>query len=147
MDTVSVEQRSRVMAKVKGRDTAPELAVRSIVHRLGLRFRLCRRDLPGCPDLVLPRHRCVIFVHGCFWHRHEGCPQATMPTSNVRYWRKKFNRNKARDARVVLQLRQLGWRILTIWECQTKTESNLQRLLKKSLRCYCVPSTRPHHNQ
>lgn len=137
MDTVSVMQRSRIMGRVKSRDTVPELAVRSVVHRLGFRFRLCRRDLPGCPDLVLPRHRCVIFVHGCFWHRHKGCQHATMPSSNVRYWRKKFNRNKTRDARIVLQLRQLGWNVLTIWECQTKTELNLRRLLKKTLRRYC----------
>ena len=132
MDTVSVAQRSKIMAKVKARDTVPELAVRSLVHRLGFRFRLCRRELPGCPDLVLARHRCVIFVHGCFWHRHEGCEQATMPTSNVRYWRKKFKRNKERDARIASQLRELGWRVLTIWECQTKSESALRRLLKRA---------------
>ena len=122
--------RSRIMSAVRHEGTAPELAVRSRLHRMGLRFRL-HAQLPGRPDIVLPRHRWAIFVHGCFWHRHHGCSLASMPSSNVAFWRDKFDRNIARDARVVRELRSLGWRVSVIWECETRDRAHLDRRLKK----------------
>lgn len=128
MDVMSPRARSRLMAQVKSKDTGPELRVRCLVHSLGLRFRLHDRRLPGTPDLVLRRHRAVIFVHGCFWHRHE-CARATMPKSNLKYWTEKFAANLQRDRRHAAALRRLGWRVLTVWECQTDDERRLRRRL------------------
>lgn len=119
-DTLTKPQRSALMAKIRSKDTKPELAVRSLLHRLGYRFRLHRRDLPGSPDIVLPKHRTVIFVHGCFWHRHAGCRHATTPATRARFWRLKFEGNMARDRRVKAALRRGGWRVVTIWECDVK---------------------------
>lgn len=112
--------RSEMMAKVRSRDTKPEMVVRSIAHRLGFRFRLCPRTLPGKPDLVFPRHRKVIFVHGCFWHRHAGCSKASLPKTRVDFWQAKLNRNVERDLETVAQLEAAGWEIMIIWECDTK---------------------------
>lgn len=120
MDRISPEKRSWIMAQVKDRDTGPERAVRSLLHRLGCRFRLHRADLPGTPDIVLPKRRTVIFVHGCFWHRHAGCRRATMPASNTEYWKRKFSRIVARDAQNTLRLEQDGWRVMVVWECELK---------------------------
>ena len=135
MDVFSKSKRSEVMASIRGRDTRPERVVRSIVHRLGYRFRLNVRDLPGSPDLVLPRLDTVIFVHGCFWHRHPGCRYATTPATRVRFWQEKFDANVARDRRVAGQLRRLGWSVLTVWECQLKrpevVADRLERLLRE----------------
>ena len=121
------------MAAIRGKDTAPELQVRSIVHGLGYRYRLNVRGLPGSPDLVLPRLDTVIFVHGCFWHRHPGCRYATTPATRKRFWQNKFDANTARDRRVTRQLRRLGWSVLTVWECQLKRPEavvdRLERLL------------------
>ena len=134
MDVFSPEKRSKVMAAIRGRDTGPELAVRSIVHRLGYRFVLNDSSLPGSPDLVLPRLGTVIFVHGCYWHRHRGCRYATTPKSRRAFWQAKFDANVARDRRSSARLRRLGWSVLTIWECQLRepgrVRSRLQRLLK-----------------
>jgi DNA mismatch endonuclease, patch repair protein len=105
------------MSRIRGRDTAPELMVRRGLHRQGLRFRLQAR-LPGRPDLVFPRHRTVLFVHGCFWHRHEGCSQATTPSSNKEFWSKKFSENIERDIRVKRQLEKIGWRVIVVWSCE-----------------------------
>jgi len=120
MDTVSPEKRSWTMAQVKGRDTTPEKAVRSLLHCMGYRFRLQGKDLPGKPDIVLSRYRTVVFVHGCFWHRHLGCKRATTPTSNTEYWNPKFTRTVARDVRNQALLEAGGWRVLVIWECELK---------------------------
>jgi len=106
------------MSRIRGRDTRPELTVRSLIHRLGFRFRLHRSDLPGKPDIVLPRHRAVVFVHGCFWHRHGRCRLAYTPKSNIRFWLGKFRSNIARDARNRRKLKNLGWRVFVIWECE-----------------------------
>lgn len=125
MDRLTVTARSRMMAKIRGADTKPERIVRSTAHRLGLRFRLHRRDLPGTPDLVLPRHRLAIFVHGCFWHRHEGCRRSSVPATNVDFWTEKFERNMARDRAAVSALERTGWRVAIIWECETKSEADL----------------------
>nr|WP_281040923.1 DNA mismatch endonuclease Vsr [Mesorhizobium sp. Pch-S] len=112
--------RSALMAKVGPRDTKPEMIVRRILHALGRRFRLHRRDLPGTPDIVLPAARKAIFVHGCFWHRHEGCPKATIPKTRVDFWLDKFARNIERDRRKEHELRDAGWDVLTVWECETR---------------------------
>ena len=116
-DTLSPRERSERMSRIRGKDTAPELALRKALHALGLRYRL-HAKLPGKPDIVLPRHSAVVFVHGCFWHRHRGCRIATTPKSNTAFWREKFDRNVARDKRVRRQLRAAGWRVFVAWECQ-----------------------------
>ena len=121
-DNVDIETRSRIMSRVRGRNTKPELIVRRIAHGLGLRFRLHRRDLPGCPDIVFPRHRAAIMVHGCFWHRHPGCKKAASPKTRTQYWEEKFAGNVVRDRRNEAALRELGWRVCVIWECETKDE-------------------------
>lgn len=122
---------SERMRAVRRRDTSAEVAVRSVAHRLGLRFRLCVSRLPGSPDLVFRRHGICVFVHGCFWHRHKGCDMASMPKSNLTFWREKFAQNVARDRRKSVQLRARGWKVATIWECQTKTTQALERRLRK----------------
>lgn len=126
-DVFSPEQRSAIMAKVHGRDTKPEVLVRSLIHRMGFRFRLHDKQLPGHPDIVLPRHRKVVFVHGCFWHQHAGCPHAARPSSNVAYWDKKLDGNMRRDRANLEKLEALGWRVLVIWECQTRDRDRLLR--------------------
>lgn len=120
-DTVTPAERSRIMAAVKSRDTGPEMIVRRLVHGLGYRYRLHDRSLPGCPDLVLPRLDAVILVHGCFWHRHR-CPRCRVPSSRRGYWTDKLARNAARDQRVWRKLRRAGWRVLVVWECQTRPD-------------------------
>jgi len=133
-DRISPETRSKTMSRIRGKNTKPELRVRSLVHRLGYRFRLHRKDLPGKPDLVLPRHRKVIFVHGCFWHAHAGCVRATRPTSRVEFWDAKLNGNVARDAATALALTEAGWKVLTIWECELKDEVKLTKRLRRFLK-------------
>lgn len=116
-DIVDRATRSRMMSGIGGRDTSPELIVRSHLHRAGLRFSLHARDLPGRPDLVLPKWNAVVFVHGCFWHRHPGCQFAATPKSNRAFWTTKFEANVARDERNIRELRRLGWRVRVVWEC------------------------------
>lgn len=119
-DTVSPEVRSRMMAAVRGKDTGPEMAVRRGLHALGFRYSLHVRRLPGRPDIVLAKHRAVIFVEGCFWHGHAGCSLARIPATRTDYWRDKIARNRERDARSRKALDDLGWRHLTIWECSLR---------------------------
>ena len=121
--------RSEIMSRIRGRDTAPEIVVRKIIHALGFRFRLQRRDLPGTPDVVLPRHRTAIFVHGCFWHRHPGCSRATTPKTNGDFWHAKFDRNVERDRAAVQALQAVGWRVEVVWECETRDRSRLVKRL------------------
>ena len=116
-DTLSPERRSWNMSRITGRNTGPEVALRSLLHRAGFRFRLHDRTLPGKPDIVLKRHKAVIFVHGCFWHRHAGCRNATMPSSRTEFWSDKFDATIQRDARNASALRALGWNVITVWEC------------------------------
>ena len=118
-------QRSAIMRAVVGKDTKPEMAVRRELHRLGFRFRLQKRDLPGRPDIVLPRHRVAIFVHGCFWHRHPDCRKASIPKTRTAFWNAKFETNMARDERVERELLTAGWQVLVIWECSTKKSKDL----------------------
>ena len=132
-DIVDSKRRSELMANIRGRDTTPELAVRRIAHRMGLRFRLYRNDLPGRPDLVFPKHRLAVFVHGCFWHRHEGCRHASTPKSRIAFWTEKFTANVVRDARQEAALRALGWRVLVVWQCESRDEATVERRLAASI--------------
>ena len=130
VDIVDTQRRSAMMSRIRGKDTTPEIIVRRMAHRLGFRFRLYRKDLPGRPDLVFPRHRAVILVHGCFWHRHARCQYAYTPKTRVPFWTAKFSQNVARDRRNEEALHSLGWRVLVIWECQTRHQTSLEdRLL------------------
>jgi DNA mismatch endonuclease (patch repair protein) len=126
-------ERSRLMSKVGGKNTAPEIIVRKVVHSLSYRFRLYRGDLPGSPDLVFPKLRRVIFVHGCFWHRHRHCSKSTTPKTRSGFWRKKFSSNMARDKRNIRALKLLGWKVEVVWECETKDVATLKRRLLKFL--------------
>lgn len=116
-DVVDKSTRSRMMAGIRSKNTGPELRLRSALHAAGYRFRIHYGHLPGKPDLVLPKFRAAVFVHGCFWHQHPGCPAATIPASNTAFWRDKLSSNTARDQRAVLAIRTVGWRVATIWEC------------------------------
>ena len=129
----TAEATGRRLAAVRSRDTAPELIVRRLLHGLGFRFRLHRRDLPGRPDIVLPKHHLVIQVHGCFWHRHCGCPYSQVPITNTEFWQTKFRRNVERDARVRAELEALGWRVLVVSECETRDVERLAARLRAAL--------------
>ncbi|RAU21674.1 very short patch repair endonuclease [Paramagnetospirillum kuznetsovii] len=133
VDHVPVEKRSEIMRAVKPKDTTPELLVRRMAHRLGLRFRLHVKKLPGCPDIVFSRKKTVIFVHGCFWHRHQDCKKATTPKSNLKFWEEKFLRNVERDAEDRRKLERLGWRVCVIWQCETAPPDRLEQLLRHIL--------------
>lgn len=133
-DKISAEHRSWNMSRIKGKNTRPELTVRSQLHKMGFRFRLHRKDLPGKPDIVLPKHRTVIFVHGCFWHRHKNCKFAYNPKTRINFWQGKFKGNVDRDKRNRKKLSSLGWRSSVIWECQTADPAKLQRLIEKLLQ-------------
>ena len=126
-DTLTIKQRKRCMSRIKGKDTTPEMVVRSLVHALGYRFRLHRKDLPGKPDLVLPRHKKVIFVHGCFWHMHTCKKGKSTPATNVKFWKNKREGNKKRDRRNIAALKKQGWEVLVVWECQLKNPDKLQQ--------------------
>ncbi|WP_277563060.1 DNA mismatch endonuclease Vsr [Burkholderia sp. IO2] len=126
VDFLSPRERSKRMSLIRGRDTQPELALRRALHRLGLRFRLHGAGLPGKPDLVFPRYKTVVFVHGCFWHQHTGCSIATIPKSNTQFWMEKFKKNIDRDKRVSAQLNELGWKVLVAWECELSTRQKIE---------------------
>jgi len=132
-DVLTPEQRRRCMAAIRGRDTKPEKIVRSLAHRMGYRFRLHRKNLPGKPDLVFPGRRKVIFVHGCFWHQHPRCRYATKPATRPEFWANKLDGNRARDRRVQRELRTQGWDVLVVWECQTRDIDRLGERLKHFL--------------
>ena len=123
-DKLSKEHRSWNMSRIRSTNTKPELVVRSLLHRAGLRFRLHGKDLPGKPDLILPKYKTVIFVHGCFWHRHEGCKDASTPRTRTEFWQKKFTGNVERDKKVRLLLEETGWNVLVIWECEINKNSD-----------------------
>lgn len=125
MDVLTPEQRSRCMSRIRSRDTKPEIRVRKACHAMGYRFRLHRKDLPGKPDLVFPKHQKVIFVQGCFWHQHAGCKLASRPKTNSSYWEPKLRRNVERDAKARSSLEEQGWSVLYVWECETKSHGSL----------------------
>jgi DNA mismatch endonuclease (patch repair protein) len=129
MDVVDAVTRSRMMAGIKSKNTNPEMIVRKYIHAQGFRYRLHSRNLSGSPDIVLPRHRVAIFIHGCFWHRHDSCRYSTTPASNVERWTVKFNANKARDVTNTEKLRSEGWKVIVVWECELRKKP-LQRLQK-----------------
>jgi DNA mismatch endonuclease (patch repair protein) len=133
MDRLTRERRSWNMSRIRRRDTKPELIVRSVLHGLGFRFRLSPVRLPGRPDVVLTRHRTVVFVHGCFWHRHADCRFAYEPKSNVGFWTEKFGQNVSRDSRNEKVLRRLGWRVVVVWECQAANRGALTKRLASAL--------------
>lgn len=125
--------RSRMMARVRSKDTTPELKVRRTAHQLGYRFRLHRKDLPGTPDLCFPGRRTVIFVHGCFWHQHENCARAGRPKTGAEFWDAKLDRNAARDAEAATRLQADGWKVVVMWECEIKSADGLEAALKAAL--------------
>lgn len=129
-DILSKSDRSALMAKVKSKNTKPEVLVRSLLHRLGYRFRLHRKELPGTPDIVLPRFRLAIFVNGCFWHQHAGCKKAKRPTTNSSFWNEKLDQNLTRDKKVRAQLANADWSVLDIWECEVNRADFPERLKK-----------------
>jgi DNA mismatch endonuclease (patch repair protein) len=128
MDVFDKEKRSEIMSRVKRENTKPERTLRSLLHKQGYRFRIHRRDLPGKPDVVLPKYKSVIFVHGCFWHRHPGCAKASLPSTNTDFWEKKFEKTITRDKENIIKLRQMGWRVIVVWECELK---NPERVVEK----------------
>ncbi len=132
-DVYDKKTRSYVMSRIRKTHTTPEMVVRRLLHRLGYRFRLHRADLPGNPDIVLPKHRAVVLVHGCFWHQHS-CKLGKLPKSNKAYWVPKLEGNKKRDAANRRALRRLGWKVLVVWECQVQDEAKLKEGLLKLLK-------------
>jgi len=133
VDPLTVEQRSALMAKVRSKDTGPEMVVRKLVHAMGYRYRLHRKDLPGAPDLVFASLGKVIFVHGCFWHLHQGCSLARMPKSRLDFWKPKLEANRERDKKNLRQLKKLGWTSITIWECQLGDDKKLRDRIERFL--------------
>jgi DNA mismatch endonuclease (patch repair protein) len=129
MDTLDAKARSERMSRIKGKDTKPEMTVRRLLHRMGYRYRLHRRDLPGTPDLVFPSRKKVIFVHGCFWHRHDDCHLARLPKSREAFWMAKLEGNRLRDERHRASLRALGWDVLVVWECQLRSQELTRKLV------------------
>jgi len=133
MDTLTARERSERMSRIKGKNTKPEWAVRRLVHRMGYRHRLHGQGLPGKPDLVFAGRRKVVFVHGCFWHRHEGCRLARLPKSKLDFWLPKLEANAARDKEAERRLAELGWKVLVIWECEVKDEPALAHRVRAFL--------------
>lgn len=137
VDSLSPEERSKIMARVRSKNMRPELAVRKLVFAMGYRYRLHARDLPGCPDLVLRPRRKVIFVHGCFWHRHANCSLARLPKSRLDFWETKLESNRLRDEKNRRALRRKGWKVLTVWECQIKDTAGLEQRIRRFLDAEC----------
>lgn len=133
VDRLTVRERSWNMSRIRGKDTKPEMAVRSVLHRMGFRFRLHRKDLPGKPDIVLPKHNTVVFVHGCFWHRHKDCKYAYTPKSRVKFWQAKFKENSSRDRRDQAALRAAGWNVVVVWECELRDLDRLATRLARDI--------------
>ncbi|WP_124427360.1 very short patch repair endonuclease [Pseudomonas orientalis] len=142
-DIVTPEQRSKNMSRIKGKNTKPEMTVRTLCHELGLRYRLHRKDLPGTPDLVFPKHRLCLFVHGCFWHRHPGCKYAYTPKSRLDFWLPKLAKNVERDTEAQRALEASGWRVSIIWECQTKNRDALRTEIQKMISTNSSANTPP----
>ena len=133
-DVHTPKQRSHNMSRIRGKDTKPEIKVRKLLHGMGYRFRLHRKDLPGKPDIVLPRYQTVIFVHGCYWHRHSCRYGKPVPETNRQFWEDKFEANIKRDKRNQSELKSLGWNVVVIWECETKDIQRLEKSIRKKIR-------------
>ena len=121
------------MSRISGSNTKPEIIVRKMIHGMGFRYRLNVRELPGTPDIVLPKHKKVVFVHGCFWHGHKGCKRSERPSSNISFWNRKIEQTMARDKKAIKDLKKLGWQPLIIWECKTRNPITLKKILTKFL--------------
>ena len=134
VDKLTKEHRSWVMSRIRSRDTKPELIVRSMLHRCGYRFSLRKNDLPGKPDVVMPKHNTIIFIHGCFWHQHKNCKNARRPKENKSYWLPKLEANRNRDAENLKTLNELGWECLVVWECELKQEEKIKKVLGEYLK-------------
>ena len=134
VDSLSPEKRSWNMSRITGKNTKPELKVRSILHRAGYRFRVNKKDLPGKPDIVLKKYKTVVFVHGCFWHRHKGCSDSTTPKTRTEFWQNKFDGNVARDIKNLHALSELGWKSIIVWQCELKRPELLINKLKEQIR-------------
>ncbi len=134
IDTLSPKKRSWNMARIKSSDTKPEILVRSLLSRMGHRFHKNRKDLPGNPDIVLPKYKIAIFVHGCFWHKHKGCKSSNIPKTNVEFWKNKLNANVKRDKTAKRSLNRKGWKYITIWECKLDNMNKLKTRLRKLLK-------------
>ena len=132
-DQFTQKERSVIMSRIRGKDTAPEKLIRGLLRAQGYRFSLYSKRLPGCPDIVLSKRRRVVFIHGCFWHGHKGCRRASLPSTNKRFWIRKITGNVARDVRVRSEIRKLGWKSLVIWQCQIKKRKMLERRLEHFL--------------
>lgn len=132
-DKISPSHRSWNMSRIKSKNTKPELRLRSFLHNLGFRFRVNRKDLPGKPDIVFRKYKTVIFVHGCFWHRHPNCKSASTPKSNTDFWEKKFAANVKRDRKNKEDLERMGWRVIIVWECQIRKQEDLENLVKNRI--------------
>lgn len=132
-DMFTRKKRSEIMRRIKSTDTVPEKDVRHLLHAWGYRFRLHRKDLPGCPDVILPKYKLAVLVHGCFWHGHA-CQHGRRPRSNTGYWKAKINKNKTRDASNRRRLSRIGWRTLVIWECETRDPDKIARRVRKAIR-------------
>ena len=131
MDSVSSSRRSEIMSRIRSSDTRPEMQVRRMLHKLGYRYVLHRRDLPGVPDLVFPSRRRIIFIQGCFWHQHKGCIDGRIPKSRVSYWKPKLRRNVERDRSNTSNLRRSGWKVISVWECEAaKFDTVRERLIR-----------------
>jgi len=137
MDRISADKRSWNMSRINSRNTKPEKAVRSLLHRMGYRFRLHKKDLPGKPDIVLPKHRTVVFVHGCFWHRHENCRYTTTPKSNRDFWLAKFKTNVERDKAKASLLEAAGWKVIVVWQCELSDLHTLKQKLESLITDNC----------
>lgn len=133
MDTVDPKKRSEIMSHIRGKNTKPELLIRSLLHRSGFRFRIHRRDLPGCPDIVLPKYKTIIFVHGCFWHQHPGCRKATIPETNRDFWTEKLTKNTTRDFLICNELKKQGWKTIIVWQCELKKILEVPDILLKQI--------------
>jgi DNA mismatch endonuclease Vsr len=149
-DVFDKEKRSEIMSSVRSKNTKPEIIVRKLLHSMGYRFRLYREDLPGTPDIALPKYKMVIFVHGCFWHGHGGCPRAKLPKTNVDFWKEKIEKNIGRDRENIKRLNALGWKPIVIWSCEVKNPNKLNvyahsfltRVYKERLIRFCPPMTK-----
>lgn len=130
-DHLTKAKRSWNMSRIRSKNTKPEQIVRSLLHRMGYRFCLYRKDLPGKPDIVLPKYKTVVFVHGCFWHRHKGCKRCTTPSTNQQYWLNKFKRNQAKDKLTLQQLKYIGWKTIIIWECEVNNIEKMTSILNR----------------
>ena len=136
-DRITPERRSWNMSRIKGKDTLPERIVRSLLHRMGYRFRLHAKTLPGKPDIAMPKHRLVVEIRGCYWHRHRGCSNCTTPSTRKGFWKSKFRATVGRDSRNARALKELGWRVVIVWECETKDSAILAKRLKCELTRAC----------